>query len=159
VPRGLKKHTLLSRQVMPVCIGMWPGVLAHYDGLAPCDRELASRALDALRVDADDPWSEMPHAEVYDPARRRPAAAANTAPTHFSVTKPLSFTLWAVAGWLRKRHDRKELRSATNQLCGAPDQILEDIGVSRDEMLAKSMCPRNAGEAWDETESERQQQG
>ena len=110
---------------------------------------------------APDSWSDVPHAEVYDLARR-PAAVAFTAlrdgASRLSVKRPLTFTLWAVAVWLRKRADRREMREATNQLFVAPDQILEDLGVSRDEMLAKSMCheDRSLDAARDETESDRQ---
>jgi uncharacterized protein YjiS (DUF1127 family) len=164
VPRGLMKRTLWYRPVNPAHIEKWSGVLALFDGavpfvVAPCDREQAGRALDGLRIDADDRWSDMPPAEVYELARRRPAAVAIAAPrtatSRFSVTRPLSLTFWGMVTWLRRRHDRRELRNATNLLCVAPDQILEDIGVSRDEMLAKCMCPRHAGKAVDETEPDR----
>jgi hypothetical protein len=135
------KRTLLPRPVVPARLFRWPGVLARFDNAA-------------------DQWSDVPHAEVCDLARRRPTAVAITAPQdgacRFSAKRPVTFSFWALAVWLHKRADRRKLRNATSQLCTAPDQVLDDIGVSRDEMLAKSMCPRVAGEDLDDAEPGRQ---
>jgi hypothetical protein len=123
---------------MPTRLFRWPGVLVHFDG------------------DAADQWSDAPHADVYDLARRRPAAVAIAAQDGASRFWPMSSSFWALAVWFRKRADRRQLRNATSQLCVAPDQVLDDLGVSRDEMLAKSMCPRVAVEDLDDAESDRQ---
>src|SRR5262245_45036588 len=163
VPRGLMKRTLLYRPVMPERIDKLSGVLALFDGAAPFappwDREQSLRALDGLRIDADDRRSQVPPAEVSERARRRPTpvaiAARRFGVSSFSVRRPLSFSFWVLAAWWRRRHDRRESRIATNLLFVAPDQVLEDIGVSRDEMLAKCMCRRHGGQAFDETELDR----
>src|SRR5262245_19061797 len=105
------KRTLSYRPVMPVRLGNWPGVLVHFDAAvpfasAPCDKERARRALDALRV-KDDLWSDMPHTCGHDLPRYWPSALSIAAQrddgSRFSVRRPLSFTLWILASWLRKR--------------------------------------------------------
>src|SRR5262245_5377284 len=140
------------------------GVLAIFDGsvsfaAAPLDNQQAVRSLDGLRIDASDRWSDTPAAEVRELDRQRPTAVAIAARrfgvSRFSVKRPLSFTFWVLAAWWRRRHDRRELRIATNLLFVAPDQVLQDIGVSRDEMLAKYMCRQHADQGLGESESNR----
>jgi hypothetical protein len=144
LPRGLMKRTLLPRPVIPMRIGKWPGSFnAVLHASTPCDKEQPGRAPGATRAD---PLRKpnLSYAEIRDLAQRRLAVAAYTARRRkrprFSLMRPFTFSLGVLAAWLRSRAERREMLKATSQLCAASDQVLEDIGVSRDEMLAKSMC-------------------
>lgn len=53
--------------------------------------------------------------------------------------------------WLRLRAERKALLSATDQLSRLPDDVLGDIGISRDEIMcalpSRAIRPAEAGAA------------
>lgn len=164
MPRGLMKRTLSFRPLTPTQIGTWSSSSADpaapnrsVSGVKPLsDGERATRMLEGLRVYAAAPRQEQARAEMYDVAqRRRPAmavAARHSKTSRLVIARPLVFTVVVVTTWLRRRGNRRRLMQATNQLCIAPDQILEDLGVSRDQMLAKSMCRPCEDEELDETE-------
>ena len=167
VPRGLMKRTLSYRPFMPTRIGRWTdspfanpsapsSVVSGVE--ASSDAERANRMLEALQIYAATSTQDHPRVEIYDVTRRRRTATAVAArrsrASPLLVARPLVFTFSFLATWLRRRGDRRRLLEATNQLCVAPDQILEDLGVSRDQMLAKSMSRPSADEILDETESD-----
>ena len=161
MPRGLMKRTLLPRPVIPMRIGKWPGSFSGVLHVStPCDKQQPSRAPGATHTDAPKRKPNLSYAEICDLAQRRLAVAAYTSrrrkAPRFSLMRPFTFSLGVVAAWLRSRADRREMLKATSQLCVAPDQILEDIGVSRDEMLAKSMCRRHDISDFDEPGIDRQ---
>ena len=60
--------------------------------------------------------------------------------------KLLNLVVGPFRGWLRRRAERKALLMATDGLTHSPDGMLNDIGISRDEIMAlyavaESRCP------------------
>ncbi|HEV2901369.1 MAG TPA: DUF1127 domain-containing protein [Pseudaminobacter sp.] len=60
--------------------------------------------------------------------------------------KLLSLIVDPFRGWLCRRAERKALLTATDELTHLPDDMLNDIGISRDEIMAlsavaKRRCP------------------
>jgi uncharacterized protein YjiS (DUF1127 family) len=54
------------------------------------------------------------------------------------MDKFLLMAAGSVRRWSRRRAKRKAMRRATDQLSRSPDDVLDDIGISRDEITCAS---------------------
>ena len=62
-------------------------------------------------------------------------ALADFSPVHRSAPSPIARGLQAVAGWIAARHTARAQRNALQSLLFAPEYRLDDIGITREQLV------------------------